>query len=257
MQSKTLIIALLSLIYIGCGGGSDSSSSSSSTSSTSKAGSMSRFAVSGDYLYTINQREMNILDISDAKNPKKVSKISVPFDVETLFSYKQNLYVGSESGLYIYDNKEPTQPVRVASFSHAQSCDPVVIFEDIAYVTLSSGNNCWNKEREVNRLEIVDVQDPYNPKIIRAIDMFEPKGLAVDDGKLFLCDGEAGLKVFELSREVDNNRTDIKLKSLETQEGIDCYDVIADKKNLIVSNQENIRQFDYSSFPMEEQGEIK
>ena len=253
MKNKFFISAV-TLFLVGCGG--DSSSSSSSTSIGS-GGSMARFALSGDHLYTINQREMNIFDVKDATKPKKISKIHVPFDVETLFAYKENLYVGSQTGLYIYENKEPTQPVRVSSFSHAQSCDPVVVLDDIAYVTLSSGENCWNKEREVNRLEIVDVQDPYNPILINAIDMFEPKGLAVDNGKLFLCDGEAGLKVFELNKQVENNNTSVKLTILETKEEINCYDVIANKQNLIVSNREDIRQFNYSSSPMEEEGKIK
>ena len=259
MKNKVLLSGLSSLVmflFIGCG--SDSSSSSSdSRPSIGQAGSMSRFAISGDYLYTINQREMNILDISDAKSPKKVSKISVPFDVETLFAYKNSLYVGSRSGLYIYDNNEPTQPVRVSSFTHAQSCDPVVIFEDVAYITLSSGENCWNKEREVNRLEIVDVKDPYSPHLIKTVDMFEPKGLAVDEGKLFLCDGEAGLKVFDLNKTILKENVKVTLMHSETKEGVDCYDVIAKNKNLIVSNRENIRQFSYRSSPMEEQGQIK
>jgi len=93
--------------------------------------------------------------------------------------------------------------------------------------------------------------------MIRAIDMFEPKGLAVDDNKLFICDGESGLKVFELEKKVENENVNVVLKFLETKEEIDCYDVIANKQNLIVSNSEDIRQFNYSTFPMEEQGKIK
>jgi len=38
---------------------------------------------------------------------------------------------------------------------------------------------------------------------------------------------------------------------------VNCYDVIAHKSLLIVSNGDDVRQFDYSHFPMVELGKIK
>lgn len=257
-MKNIFIASVLTLIFVGCGISSSSSSSSDSVASleSGQGGSMARFAIAGDYLYTINEREMNILDISNASTPKKVNKIHVPFDVETLFSYNKTLYVGSSSGMYIYDNSVPTLPTRVADFTHAQSCDPVVVSDDVAYVTLSSSSTCWNGTG-VNRLEIIDVKTLDTPKFIRAVDMWEPKGLGVDGENLFICDGSNGLKVFDINKTDNNGSIDVTIASKENLAEIDCYDVIANNKHLVISNHENIRQFDYSSFPMEELGKIK
>ncbi|HHH51884.1 MAG TPA: hypothetical protein ENK76_05895 [Campylobacterales bacterium] len=257
-MKNTITLSLVSFILIGCGSTSSSSSSSSDIySSTGKAGSMARFAISGDYLYTINSREMNVLDIKDASKPKKIAKIHVPFDVQTLFAYKDNLYVGSDSGMYVYDKTTPTQPTRVAELSHAQSCDPVVISDDIAYITLNTGSNCWNNRTGVNRLEIVDVSTPDTPKFIKAVDMWEPTGLGVDGENLFICDGDSGLKVYDINKTDNNSTVEVTIDLKETLGEINCYDVIAHNHNLIISNNEDIRQFNYSSFPMEEEGRIK
>jgi len=250
-----IFVVVVSLVLIGCGSGFNSDNSS--VASTGKAGSMARFALSGDYLYTINNREMSVFDISTASNPTKVSKVHVPFDVETIFAYKQNLYIGANSGVYIYDNSMPIQPTRISEFTHAQSCDPVVMWEDIAFVTLNTSRDCWNSTAEVNSLEIIDMKDVENPRLIKTIDMWEPSGLGVDGSNLFVCDGNSGLKAFDINKIEDNGTVDVSIVLKEKYESIDCYDVIAYQNTLIISNRDNIRQFDYSSFPMEELREIK
>ena len=248
------ILSAMSILFIACG--TSSSSSSVSSLDSGQGGSMARFAISGDYLYTINEREMNVLDISNASTPKKENRIYVPFDVETLFSYKETLYVGSRSGMYIYDISTATLPTRVVEFSHAQSCDPVVVSDDVAYVTLSSSSSCWQGEG-INRLEIVDVKTPDTPKLIRMVDMWEPKGLGVDGTNLFICDGSNGLKVFDLNKTDNNGTVDVTISLKENLGELDCYDVITNNNHLVISNYEDIYQFDYSSFPMEELGRIK
>jgi hypothetical protein len=260
MMIKKISIIIALLLLIGCGEGSGKSSSSDSvniSTGTGKAGSRARYAVVDDYLYTVNSSVMDIIDISDATHPKRVSKVHLPWDVETLFAYKGYLYIGAESGVYIYDNANPLQPTALSEFTHAQSCDPVVVSDDIAFVTLNSGGNCWNNRSGVNRLEIIDVANPSEPKLIKTLDMWEPTGLGVDDNKLFICDGEAGLKSFEIIKKNEEGVAEIKLKLISSNTEIDCYDVIAHQKNLIVSNRDEIRQFDYGSSPMEERGRIK
>jgi len=249
MKNK-ILLSMLATFLVGCGG------ESSSSTSFSQGGSMARFAISGNYLYTINKREMNVLDIADASTPKNLNKIHVPFDVETLFAYEDNLYVGSSSGLYIYDKTTPTQPTRISMLRHVQSCDPVVVSEDIAYVTLHTNSSCWQGAGD-NRLEIIDVKIPETPTLIKAIDMWEPKGLAVDGENLFICDGSNGLKVYQINKSDNNDTVNISIDLKDSKSEIDCYDVIANNKILVVSNGKDIRQFNYLTFPMEELGNIK
>jgi len=255
MKKMYIIISIFMIVFIGCG----ESFNNNNSNNVGKSGSMARFALNGNYLYTLNNSEMNIFDVSEPSNPKNVSKLHTPFNVETLYSYKNYLYMGASNGVYIYDNTNPTQPAYLSLFTHAQSCDPVVVENDIAYVTLNSSNDCWQQNPiSVNRLEVLDMHDPKNPKLIKRIEMWEPKGLAVNNNKLFICDGTEGLKVFDINKtEETNSSLVIKLNLLTKEKEINCYDVIALDNSLIVSNQTNIRQFNYSSFPMEMLSELK
>ena len=256
MKSYLSIISLF--IILGCGDGDQSSSRSSSDSvaTTGVAGSLAQFMISGDYLYTIERNEMKLFDITSPSKPIGISRIRLPWDVETIFAYKDKLFIGGNSGMYIYDNSVPTQPTQISSFTHARSCDPVVVSNDIAYVTLNTNNNC-GQTISTNRLEIVDVSNPKEPKLIRTLDMWAPSGLAIADKTLFICDGDAGLKAFDINLTENNGTKNIALKSVFINTEIDCYDLIAYNNNLIISNHSEIQQLDYSSKPFEESGSIK
>lgn len=256
-------------IFVGCGSSSSGSSSDSTTSNSSstsdgssgKGGSQARFAISGDYLYTLNKRELEAFDISQPDDPLPYTKDSVPFDVETLFSYKDHLYIGAEGGVYIYSKPTPSQGLeKVGEFTHVKSCDPVVVENDLAFVTLNSGSSCRLESGE-NSLQVLDVKNPLKPKLLTTRNMIEPKGLGIDNGRLFICDGVGGLKVFSVEQYDHNetNETEVTLTfdRNSTVSDIDCYDVIPYNQNLIVSNGSDVRQFDYSVFPMVELGRIK
>jgi len=259
MKYYITTVAFLAAIMIGCGSGATSSSSSSDSASnggTGVGGSMARFTIAGDKLYTLNNRYINAYDISVPSAPLPDISQPVDWDVETLYSYKDYLYVGAESGVYIY-NKELD---KVGEFTHTKSCDPVVIQDDIAYVTLNSGSRCHLNSGE-NTLQILDVKDPLNPLFIKKKNMVSPSGLGIDGNNLFICDGVGGLKVFDVNT-TENNETNATLVDLtfdraSSLSDIDCYDVIAHKDLLVVSNGDDVRQFDYSRLPMAELGRIK
>lgn len=256
MRYIILITIFLASIMIGCGSGTTSSSDSASGGGTGQGGSMARFAISGDKLYTLNNRYINAFDISVPSAPLPDISQPVDWDVETLYSYKEYLYVGAESGVYIY-NQELN---KVGEFTHTKSCDPVVVQDDIAYVTLNSGSTCRLNSGE-NTLQILDVKNPLKPKLITTKNMFSPRGLGIDGNKLFICDGTGGLKLFDVNV-AENNETNTSSVTLifnraSSKEDIDCYDVIAHNNLLIVSNGEDVRQFDYSHLPMAELSRIK
>ncbi len=254
---KKYILSLISIaLIIGCGGGSSSSGSSSGGSSANigKGGSMARFAINGNYLYTLNKSEMEVFNISEPSTPHPQSKIHVPFDVETLFSYEKYLFVGGESGVYIYDNSVKTNPTKISEFTHAKSCDPVVVENNISFITLNKGSTCRLTDGE-NTLTILDVRDIEHPKVLKTLGMWDPKGLGIDNNDLFICDGDSGMKHFTITYE--SNESNFSISEATTKNDIDCYDVITNNKHLIVSNGDNVRQFDYTKFPMRELGKIK
>ncbi len=212
------------------------SGSGSSAPSINIAGSMASMLVVGDYLYCIHNKDIWIF--SAETTPTKQRELTVGWGIETLFPYGDKLFIGSRTGMYIYDNADPLNPVKLSQFMHYRACDPVFVKDDIAYITLRDGTMCQNAD---NQLHVVDVRDLTNPKLIKRYPMFHPHGLAVDDQYLYLCDGAAGLKVFGIK---DLYAITNHLKKHFPQ--IDAYDVIRlpHRALLILIGKDGLYQFD-------------
>ena len=198
---------------------SNSDAGSGSTGNTGIGGSNARFTITQDHLYTVDNHSLNVWDLSVASSPDRVSTKHLGWGIETIFPYEDKLFIGSTTGMFIFDNSDPTSPVQTAQFRHAQACDPVVVEGDRAYVTLRDGNECNGFE---NQLDVIDVSNFYNPKLIKSYDMRHPHGLAIRDGNLFICEGDYGLKIFDAS---DDNK--ITSNSLAYLPDINAYDVIS------------------------------
>ena len=212
--------------------------------SSSKGGSMACFSLVGNYLYTLTPSAIQTFKVD---NPKKMEKAGEPTNLfgdnfETIFSNGDNLFVGGQGGMYIFDIEDPTSPDQIGEYHHVQSCDPVVVEGKYAYVTLRDGNLC-GKNREINRLEIVDISNPSNPKRVSSNKLGNPHGLAVDRGTVFVCDGNNGLKVLDASNPRDVDR-------IQTYEDIaNTYDIIniPEKKLLILVGGTQVIQYDYTN----------
>jgi hypothetical protein len=199
-------------------------------------GSMSRFVFYDNKLYSVVNGTMSIFDVSGDKPVKAAESVAVGWNVETLFNYKNSMFMGTPSGMLIFSVADPLKPVYKSFTTHIFGCDPVVVDNDIAYVTIRSGNTCG---QTANQLLLYDVSDVANPKQLYVHEMNNPKGLGIDDGHLFLCDN--GLKVFRL----DSLQT-INPKTITTYTGMNGYDLIPYNHNLIVIAQDGIYQYDYT-----------
>ncbi len=248
------LIRIVNIIFVfslstlfGCGGGAGGASQTSSTID-GKGGSMSRFSLIGDYLYAISGRDMQLFDIATVPGTAALhARVSVGWDIETLYSTNTHIFIGAENGVYIFDNSIPSNPFQVSKFLHVQSCDPVVVNNNYAYITLrDGGGRC---RQGVNRMEVLDISDINYPRLIKTVVMQNPKGLGVQDGLLFVCDGNAGLKTYSLA---DPKNPII----ITTDVKINCYDLIPYKintgnsnnnvnGNLVVSDNSGIVQFKY------------
>lgn len=137
--------------------------------------------------------------------------------------------------MYIYDITSPGTPTLVSEFEHGTACDPVVVDGDYAYVTLRGGNMCGATE---SGLFIVDISDIENPELAITYPMDGPYGLGIKDEKIFICDGDSGLKVYD--------KTDINdLKELNHFEDIVTFDVIPMENHLIMVGDEILYQYEY------------
>jgi hypothetical protein len=198
-------------------------------------GSMSRFALYDRYLYAVINYQMCIFDLSES-DPVNKGNIYVG-DVETIFSYKDNMFLGTPAGMSIYSVKNPVEPEHCSTIWHVLGCDPVVVDNDLAYVTVHSGNFCGQNNDE---LFIVDVADVYHPARPVSYKMKNPKGLGIDNGALFLCDD--GLKVFRIS---DNPQT-LAANLVVHIPGMDGYDLIPYENVLMMIADKGLCQYDYS-----------
>lgn len=206
--------------------------------SDGKAGSMARFALYSDYLYALNGSEMQLMDISKPAFPETGNKINVDWGIETIFPYGDKLFIGSQNGLFIYDNQNPEAPRKLSQINHVQSCDPVVVDDKYAYVTLRSGTECMGF---TNQLEIIDIQNLSNPTLLKTYPMDNPHGLGKEGNTLFICDGASGLKIYD-SKDI----LDITGNQLAHYKDIDSYDVIPLGGTLMMIGKDGLYQYDYS-----------
>lgn len=212
-----------------------------------KGGSMARFTIVGDYIYTVDHRTLRTTRISDPAHPEYLSfkDQDLDFDIETIFSYRDMLFIGSNSAMYIYDISRPEFPERLSRTSHFRSCDPVVASGNYAYVTLNSDNRLCN--RGTNELQVYDISDPTSPfMVFQDTNIRAPKGLGVDEaaGRLFVC-CRGGLKVYDISDPTNPKWVD-DLTNIPQTGNIDTYDVIPYRGLLILIGADGLYQLDYS-----------
>lgn len=207
-------------------------------SATGIGGSMARFTINGDYLYALDGANMDVVDLQVQAKPVAKNEIPLTWDAETLFPYKDKLFVGSQTGMWILDLIQPTQPAVLSQYTHVRSCDPVVVEGDYAFVTLRSGSAC---QGFTNQLEVIDIKDLKNPVVKQVYAMTNPHGLGIDNGLLFICDGADGLKAFD-AKDVSK----ISENLLAHYKDIKAIDVIPYEKVAMVIAESGIYQYDYS-----------
>ncbi|MEQ9413319.1 MAG: hypothetical protein RIF39_05785 [Cyclobacteriaceae bacterium] len=201
-------------------------------------GSMARFTLSDDHLYGLDGANIDVVDVSSTSNPKAVYEFALSWDIETLFPYEDKLFVGSQSGMYILDVSNPAQPTQISQYQHVRSCDPVVVEGAYAYVTLRSSSAC---QGFTNQLEVISLADLTNPSLIKTYPMTNPHGLGIDDGKLFICDGNDGLKIYDAS-----DVTTISENQLAHYNTIQAFDIIPFNNVAMVIGEDGLFQYDYS-----------
>src|SRR5690606_19117382 len=87
-------------------------------------GSMARFSVVQERLYTVSDQDLTVFNIQNMVEPVYSRKVNIGQQIETLYPFKNNLFIGSASGMYIYDISNTDNPKLAGQFGHVQSCDP-------------------------------------------------------------------------------------------------------------------------------------
>ncbi len=200
-------------------------------------GSMARFGISENTLYAVDQNTLHIFSITNPETPEHKKDFNAGWGIETLFILDKHMFLGSQNGMRIYDISVPNSPMYLSDFWHVTGCDPVVVQDDIAYITLRGGNRCGNN---FNLLVLVSIKNMRKPVELISYPMEGPYGLGIDGNLLFICDGDAGLKVYDAKDPMD-----IANHQLARFPEIIAYDVIPFGGVLMLIGDDGLYQYDY------------
>lgn len=232
---KKIFVILLALGLWSCG--NESGVASDSSGGVGQGGSLARFAIVDDHLYAVDGSKLKVFSLNDPEDPVYLSDHNLFTTVETIFPRDSvTLFIGSVSGMFIYDVSKAPNIEQLSRYDHLTACDPVVANDKYAYVTLrsESGNNfCW---RSVNQLEVIDIQDLRNPKLINTFPLVNPIGLGLYGDTLLVCD--AGIKVFDVANPMD-------LKLLDADEDFDAFDIIPYGDLMILVSEDGLQQYQF------------
>lgn len=195
----TVLVLLVTVAIAGCEKSGDAASIDASAGGTGTAGSMARMVIVGNYLYSVDDQNLNVFDISNPANTSKVNTVPIGFGIETIFPYQDKLFIGSTNAMYAYSIVTPQTPARLSAVPHLRSCDPVVANDTVAYVTLRGGRGCGGTE---NSLLIYNIKNILQPIPTGRITLNGPYGLGYSGNGLYVCDGNR-LVVYNISNSLN------------------------------------------------------
>ena len=234
-MKKLLLLFLAFALFIACSDGS-AADSPSDANSDGKGGSMATFILKNNYLYTVDQMNLNVFSVTDQSNPVKLNTVNVGFNIETLFSMGNYLFIGSQNGMFIYSiAQNPEVPTFVSQAQHFTACDPVVANSNYAFVTLHTNSIC-NPGITINKLMVYHITNISAPQLVTSRDLVEPKGIALYGNYLFLCD-KNDILVFDVS-----NPQSMVLK--KTIANVPAIDIIIDGNHMLAFTASSVYQFD-------------
>jgi hypothetical protein len=248
MKKNVFYLLCLSLFFCRCE--KDSSSSFKSSNPVGQGGSLARFAITGSYLYSVDDKQLKVFDISEANNPVLKTTEDVGFDIETIFPFKDKLFIGSETQIFIYSLADPTNPKKLSSAISPQvmrRCDPVVAKDTVAYATLRTNGPCGGTQ---SLLAVYNIKDITNPVQVFTYPVSEPYGLGYEGDVLYVCDKQAGLLLFDISRPYEPALINVQINDgsyvdvipyqntliCRTTTGVILYDITDNRNPVLIKN---------------------
>ncbi len=194
---KKLFGIISIVILLGCEKASDTSAAF--TGGTGQGGSMARFTIMGNYLYTVDKENLNVFDIANGATPVFKRSVPVGFEIETIFPFKDRLFIGSTSMVHIFSIADPANPQKLSeaiSPDVMRRCDPVVAKDTVAFATLRTNGACGGTQ---SILAVYDIRNVLQPVQRGSVFLMEPYGLGYSNNTLYVCDGVEGLVIFDIS----------------------------------------------------------
>ncbi|MGE5427339.1 MAG: LVIVD repeat-containing protein [Methylococcaceae bacterium] len=204
-------------------------------------GSMARFALYENLLYIVNQSSVMTFKLKSSSEASLINTGYVGWNVETIYIADKHLFLGTQNGLIVQSLEVPERPTQIGTFAHMTSCDPVVIKGDLAFVTLKGGTTC--RGGTLNQLDVVKMSDGYSKfSLLKSYPMYGPNGLGMDGDLLFICDGYAGLKIYNAADPLAI--TDHPIANFPS---IHAYDIIPMSNYLFLIGEDGFLLYDYKN----------
>lgn len=232
-----LIIIFIATQFLSCT--KDSTGKAFNSNSGGKGGSLARFTIVGNYLYTVDKTRLKVYNVAIPAAPELKSTIDAGFEIETIFPFSDKLFLGSSSVVYIFSIENPEAPKKLSEAISPQvlrRCDPVVAKDSVAYATLRTNGPCGGTQ---SILSVYDIRDILHPVSVNQLFVAEPYGLGYADNALYVCD-RFTLRVFDISQPY----SPVQVTEMV---GNEFYDVIADANTLICWIKDGVAIYDISS----------
>lgn len=165
-------------------------------SGSGQGGSLARFTIAQGHLYVVDDLKLHTYSLANPSAPQLKSTQTLGENIETIYSYKDKLFIGSQSAMYIYSIADAGKPTKLGTASHVRACDPVVANDSVAYVTVRSGTNCGGSQ---NAMFVYNIQHVLNPVEKNVLPMDNPWGLGMVGNTLFVCNGSSGMSVYDIT----------------------------------------------------------
>jgi hypothetical protein len=240
MKTKILISMILLVIFIGC----NKSNDMANDTQPGKSGSITRFAVSGNYMYVLDQNRIMVYSLQNSEQPKQVNIVSTDYGLETIIIYDGTIYVGSRDALYILNITVPEQPVVLSKAERDNSlqggCDPVAVKDNYAYSTVKIIQNICGNVAAQSQLIVYNVSNKNNPIQVNSLPMSMPNWLGIAGDYLLVCDeGTDMIEIFDISNPANPQYfSEVDL--------IDPVDLIVNGNKMIVSTKTDFGIYDIS-----------
>lgn len=160
-------------------------------------GSTARFTINGDRLYVVTNEKLKTLGLENPGKPELIHSNGTFGELETIFSYGENLFLGARNGIYVYSLANRDQPEYITRYSQQSACNPIFAKGDFAYITVRADQSCRNQL--VNQLITIDISDISRPIHLDTVEMLRPRGLTIYNDQLYVGEGALGLKRFDLT----------------------------------------------------------
>lgn len=227
MKKIPYLIIMLVFVFVSC-----EDQSMQGVTETGTGGSMARFTIKGDYLYSVDFENLHVFNINNPQDIIYEKEHQAGFGIETIFPFGELLFLGAQNGMHIYSIENPANPEKISFTPHFVSYDPVVVQGDFAYVTLRSDFNIGR-----NLLQVYDITNLSDPQLLKEYNMTGPRGLGVDGDQLFVCDDV--IKIYDIG-----NGVDLTLKNTIP---VTALDVIPMDNILYVVATDGLYQYTYDS----------